>query len=91
MILNIEELPKRIAWAQPGGPLNTYLESLKKTVATDNSYSAWLPVHAALIYLLTGEEAFAEKAYKPRSTWGERVWATLSSIGLTYSRFSSKP
>jgi len=74
MILNVEELPKRIAWAQPGGPLNTYLESLKKTVATDNSYSAWFPIHAALIYLLTGEEDFAEKAYTPKHTWGERVW-----------------
>jgi len=40
MILSAKELPKRIAWAQPGGSLNPYLESLKKTVATDNSYSA---------------------------------------------------
>lgn len=76
MILSAKELPKRIAWAQPGGPLNPYLESLKKTVATDNSYSAWFPTHAALIYLLTGEETFAEKAYKPKSTWGERVDGT---------------
>jgi hypothetical protein len=76
MILGAEELPKRIAWARPGGPLNGYLEKLKKIVATDNSYSGWFPVHAALIYLLTGEEAFAARAYAAKETWGQRVDAT---------------
>ena len=76
MIFGAEELPKRIAWAKLGGPLSEYLEKLKKVVATDNSYSAWFPVHAALIYLLTGDEEFADKAYAPKQTYGERIDGT---------------
>ena len=31
IVLSAAELPKRIEWARPGGPLNRYLEELKKT------------------------------------------------------------
>ena len=64
ILLGAEELSKRIEWAKPGGPLNGYLEKLKKTVATDTSWRAWYRTHPALIYLLTGEEEFAKKAYE---------------------------
>ena len=73
MLLTPGELVKRIEWAKPSGPLNPYLESLKKTVATDTSWSAWFRVHSALLYLLTGEEEFAEKAYRKKSTWGQVI------------------
>jgi hypothetical protein len=73
MLMSPAELAKRIEWARPGGPLAPYLESLKTTVATDRSWSAWYRVHAALLYLLTGEEEFAEKAYAEKSTWGQVI------------------
>ena len=66
ILLGAEELSKRIEWAKPGGPLNGYLEKLKKTVATDNRWRAWYRPHPALIYLLTGEEEFAKKAYEKK-------------------------
>jgi len=70
IVLSADELPKRIEWAKPGGPLNPYVEGLKNTILKDRSWAAWQRTHCALVYLMTGDVRFGEKAWKPHSSEG---------------------